>query len=165
MLFACSRKAKEVAVVLRLKQFRPHEAMKALAKEAKPQSAYAVLEGQFRQFAATLGFSVEAAAQRRGWASSCSGSIISQTYERKRSPHMVNIPRALFTGRTGLEPRYHVAIEELQDWAYTGNRLVPVKVYPSIVWERPKSRRRPRDVDDLEFLDRRVPSAGARTVR
>ena len=87
--------------------------MKALAKEAKPQSAYAVLEGQFRQFAATLGFSVEAAAQRRGWASSCSGSIISQTYERKRSPHMVNIPRALFTGRTGLEPRYHVAIEEL----------------------------------------------------
>ena len=127
MLFACPRKAKEVAVVLRLKQFRPHEAMKALAKEAKPQSAYAVLEGQFRQFAATLGFSVEAAAQRRGWASSCSGSIISQTYERKRSPHMVNIPRALFTGRTGLEPRYHVAIEELQDWAYTGNRLVPLK--------------------------------------
>jgi len=46
MLFACSRKAKEVAVVLRLKQFRPHEAMKALAKEAEPQSAYAVLEGQ-----------------------------------------------------------------------------------------------------------------------
>ena len=115
MLFACPRKAKEVAVVLRLKQFRPHEAMKALAKEAEPQSAYAVLEGQFRQFAATLGFSVEAEAQRRGWASSCSGSIISQTYERKRSPHIVNIPRALFTGRTGREPRYHVAIEELQD--------------------------------------------------
>jgi len=46
MLFACSRKAKEVAVVLRLKQFRPHEAMKAMAKEAEPQSAYAVLEGQ-----------------------------------------------------------------------------------------------------------------------
>jgi hypothetical protein len=41
---------------------------------------------------------------------------------------MVNIPRALFTGRTGREPRYHVAIEELQDWAYTGNdgsNLVP----------------------------------------
>src|SRR6516162_5385342 len=46
-------------------------------------------------------------------------------YERKRSPHIVNIPRALFTGRTGREPRYHVAIEELQDWAYTGNQLVP----------------------------------------
>jgi len=53
---------------------------------------------------------------------------------------MVNIPRALFTGRTGREPRYHVAIEELQDWTYTGNRLVPLKGYPGIVWERPKSR-------------------------
>jgi hypothetical protein len=38
---------------------------------------------------------------------------------------MVNIPRALFTGRTGREPRYHMAIEELQDWTYTGERLVP----------------------------------------
>ena len=84
---------------------------------------------------------------------------------RKRSPHMVNIPRALFTGRTGREPRYHVAIEELQDWDYTGNRLVPLKGYPGIVWERLKSRRRPRDVDDLEFLDRRVASARTRAVR
>ena len=30
--------------------------MTALAKEAEPQSAYAVLEGQVRQFAAKLGF-------------------------------------------------------------------------------------------------------------
>ena len=64
-------------------------------------------------------------------------------YERKCSPHMINIPRALFTGRTDREPRYHVAIEELQDWTYTGNRLVPLKGYPGIVWERPKSRWRP----------------------
>ena len=78
---------------------------------------------------------------------------------------MVNIPRALFTGRTGREPCYHVAIEELQDWAYTGNRLVPVKGYPGIVWERPKSRRRQRDVDDGEFFDRRVPSARTGTAR
>jgi len=42
---------------------------------------------------------------------------------------MVNIPRALFTGRTGREPRYHVAIEELQDWAYTGKRLVPSRLF------------------------------------
>jgi hypothetical protein len=35
MLFACPRKAKEVAVVLRLKQFRPHEAMKALARSRR----------------------------------------------------------------------------------------------------------------------------------
>jgi hypothetical protein len=73
---------------------------------------------------------------------------------------MVNIPRALFTGRTGREPRYHVAIEELQDWTYTGNRLLPLKGYPGIVWERPKSRRRPlremiseqRDDQDRFFL-------------
>jgi hypothetical protein len=75
-------------------------------------------------------------------------------YERKRSPHMVNIPRALFSTRTGREPRYHVGIEELQDWTYTGNRLVPLKGYPGIVWERPKSRRRPRDAEVMEFLER-----------
>jgi len=60
---------------------------------------------------------------------------------------MVNIPRALFTGRTGREPRYHVAIEELQDWAYRGNRLAPLKGYPGVFWERPKSRKCSRDVD------------------
>jgi hypothetical protein len=78
---------------------------------------------------------------------------------------MVNIPRALFTGRTGREPRYQVAIEELQDWTYTGERLVSLKGYPGVVWERPKSRRHPRDVDDLGFLDRRGPSARAQIVR
>jgi hypothetical protein len=78
---------------------------------------------------------------------------------------MVNIPRALFSGRTGREPRYHVAIEELQDWTYTGNRLASLKGYPGIVWERPKSRRRPRDVNDVEFLDRRVPSTRGHIVR
>ena len=98
----------------------------------------------------------------RSFCSRCGAPLL---YERKCSPHMVNIPRALFTGRTGREPRYHVAIEELQDWTYTGNRLVPLKGYPGIVWERPKSRRRPRDVDDVEFLDRRVPSARAHIVR
>src|SRR6202012_2581154 len=38
--------------------------------------------------------------------------------ERARSPHMVNIPRALFSGRTGRQPLYHLAIEQLQEWAY-----------------------------------------------
>jgi hypothetical protein len=78
---------------------------------------------------------------------------------------MVNIPRALFSSRTGREPRYHVAIEELQDWTYTGNRLVPLKGYPGVVWERPKSRRRPHNVDLVAFLDRRVPSARATVIR
>ena len=78
---------------------------------------------------------------------------------------MVNIPRALFTGRTGREPRYHVAIEELQDWAYAGNRLVPLKGYPGIVWERPKSRKRPRDVDHPQPFDRRLRSPRPRIVQ
>jgi len=98
----------------------------------------------------------------RSFCSRCGTPLL---YERKRSPHTVNIPRVLFTGRIGREPHYNVAIEELQDWAYTGNRLVPLKGYPGVVWERPKSRRRPREIDDLEFLDRRVPSARARVVR
>jgi ParB family transcriptional regulator, chromosome partitioning protein len=59
LLLACPRKAKEVAVVERLMIFRPHEAITALAREAEPQSAHAVLEGQARQFAAKLGFDVE----------------------------------------------------------------------------------------------------------
>jgi hypothetical protein len=86
-------------------------------------------------------------------------------YQRKRSPHMINIPRALFTSRTGREPRYHLAIEELQDWAYMGKPLVPLKGYPGIVWERPKSQNRPRDVDHLKLLDRRIASARARILR
>lgn len=40
---------------------------------------------------------------------------------------MINIPRALFKERTGRQPLYHIAIEELQEWAYTGEPLVPLK--------------------------------------
>jgi hypothetical protein len=72
-------------------------------------------------------------------------------YARKRSIHMVNIPRALFATRTGREPRYHVAIEELRDWAYTGKPLLPLKGYPGVVWERPKSRKCATDVDHFNY--------------
>ena len=60
----------------------------------------------------------------RSFCASCGTPI---AYERGRSPHMVNIPRALFSGRTGRQPLYHIAIEELQEWAYTGEPLVPLK--------------------------------------
>ena len=63
-------------------------------------------------------------------------------YERPRSPHMVNIPRALFSGRTGREPRYHARIEELQDWTYLGEPLIPLRGFPGIVWERPGRKKR-----------------------
>jgi hypothetical protein len=98
----------------------------------------------------------------RSFCSRCGTPLL---YERQRSLHMVNIPRALFTGRTGREPRYHVAIEELQDWAYTGKRLVPLKGYPGIAWERPKSRKRTRGIDHLELLDGRIPSSSVRILR
>jgi hypothetical protein len=34
---------------------------------------------------------------------------------------MVNIPRALFSDRTGRQPLYHIAIEELQEWPMPAN--------------------------------------------
>ena len=63
-------------------------------------------------------------------------------YERPRSPHMVNIPRALLSGRTGRQPLYHIAIEELQEWTYTGEPLVPLKGFPGVVWQRSKKKKR-----------------------
>jgi hypothetical protein len=52
----------------------------------------------------------------------------------QRSPQNVNIPRALFKGGVGREPRYHIAIDELRDWAYLGEKLKPLKGYPGVVW-------------------------------
>jgi hypothetical protein len=63
-------------------------------------------------------------------------------YERGRAPRMVNIPRALFTARTGREARYHIGIAEMREWTYTGAKLAPLKNYPGVMWERP-SRRKP----------------------
>jgi hypothetical protein len=65
-------------------------------------------------------------------------------YEAQHSPHMVNVPRALFDQRTGREPRYHLGIEELRDWTYTGEPLVPLKGYPGVVWERPGKKKQHR---------------------
>ena len=68
-------------------------------------------------------------------------------YERARSRHMINIPRALFSARTGRQPIYHIGIDERQDWAYAGERLVPLKGYPGVVWERGgKKKRMQQDV-------------------
>ena len=75
----------------------------------------------------------------RGFCKRCGTPL---TYERAHSPTMVNIPRALFTNRTGREPLYHIAIEELQEWTYTGERLVPLKGFPGVVWTGPKRKKR-----------------------
>jgi hypothetical protein len=55
---------------------------------------------------------------------------------------MVNVPRALFKLRTGRQPRYHIGIEQAVEWAYFGERLVPLKGFPGVVWDR--SKRKPR---------------------
>ena len=62
-------------------------------------------------------------------------------YERT-DPQMVNVPRALFDEGTGREPRYHIGIDELQPWTYKGERLVPLKGFPGVVWERPNRKKR-----------------------
>ncbi len=62
-------------------------------------------------------------------------------YERKPARGMINVPRALFQSRTGRQPIYHVGIEEMQDWAYDGTPLTPLKGYPGVYWEKTKRRK------------------------
>jgi hypothetical protein len=80
----------------------------------------------------------EQASSARSFCGKCGTPLL---YERARSPKMVDIPRALFTTRTGREPIYHVGIEEMQDWAYTGERLTPLKGYPGVVWTGGRKKR------------------------
>ncbi|MFK4510595.1 GFA family protein [Bradyrhizobium daqingense] len=84
----------------------------------------------------------------RSFCSHCGTPI---AYERPRGPHMVNIPRALFNARTGRQPLYHIAIEELQEWAYTGEPLVPLKGFPGVVWQRSKKKKRAKGEDFFEL--------------
>jgi hypothetical protein len=116
-------------------------------------AVYATYVGSWRKrFRITAGerdiarYEDKAAAAARSFCRRCGTPLM---YERARSPHMVNIPRALFLRRTGRQPRYHVAIDELQDWAYAGERLVPLKGFPGIVWERPK---RKKEIDRVHMF-------------
>ena len=63
-------------------------------------------------------------------------------YERARSRHMINIPRALFENRTGRQPLYHIGIDERPEWAYAQEPLAPLKGYPGVVWNRSKKKSR-----------------------
>jgi len=106
-------------------------------------AAYATYVGSWRsRFRIVDGADVitrfKDAGATRGFCSRCGTPIF---YERGASSQMVNIPRALFETRTGREPRYHIAIDERQDWAYAGEPLAPLKGFPGVVWERPKRRK------------------------
>lgn len=81
-------------------------------------------------------------AEARTTRSFCTACGTPLTYERARSPTMVNIPRALFVERTGREPRYHMNLGEQADWIYAGEPLAPLKGYPGVMWERPRRRKR-----------------------
>ncbi|UGY20603.1 GFA family protein [Bradyrhizobium septentrionale] len=109
-------------------------------------AAYATYVGSWKKrFRITQGeselsrYEDDASKTARSFCANCGTPI---SYERARSPHMVNIPRALFSGRTGRQPLYHIAIEELQEWAYAGEPLVPLKGYPGVVWQRSKKKKR-----------------------
>jgi hypothetical protein len=74
----------------------------------------------------------------RGFCARCGTPL---TYERPRSPQIVNIPRGVFTGRTGRETRYHMFLGEAADWTYLGEPLGPVKGYPGVMRERPRKKK------------------------
>jgi hypothetical protein len=123
--------------------FHDHSAASRRAHGA----AYATYVGSWRKrFRITEGetaithYEDPAAKLVRSFCSHCGTPLF---YERARSPHMVNIPRALFSGRTGRQPLYHLAIEELQEWAYTGEPLAPLKGFPGVVWQRSKKKNAP----------------------
>ena len=110
-------------------------------------AAYATYVGSWRKrFRITKGKTVDHAL--RGQGDQDRAQLLQPVAARRsptsapRSPHMVNIPRALFSGRTGRQPLYHIAIEELQEWAYTGEPLVPLKGFPGVVWQRSKKKKR-----------------------
>ena len=82
----------------------------------------------------------------RSFCSRCGTPLM---YERPRSPKMVNIPRPVFTERTGREPRYHTSLEQRAEWTWMGETLAPLKGYPGVMWERP--RRKKRSIPDPMF--------------
>jgi hypothetical protein len=94
------------------------------------RSRFRILQGSER----ITRFEDAQAGTARSFCTTCGTPLF---YESKRSPQMVNIPRALFTERTGREPRYHMSLHEQAEWTYLGEPLVPLKGFPGVMWERP----------------------------
>ncbi|UFZ03459.1 GFA family protein [Bradyrhizobium ontarionense] len=137
----CGRVAFEIDVPARW-AWHDHSAPSRRAHGA----AYATYVGSWRKrLRITSGadaitrYEDDSAKATRSFCSTCGSPVF---YQRARSPHMVNIPRALFAARTGREPLYHVAIEEAPDWAYMGAPLMPLKGFPGVVWQRAQRRKR-----------------------
>ena len=129
-------------------------------------AAYATYVGSWRKrFRVIAGhreiarYEDKAAGAVRSFCRRCGSPVL---FERSHSPHMVNIPRALFQSGTGRRPLYHVGIEELQEWTYAGERLVPLKGFPGVVWERAGKKKR---LDRPLFFDPPVTLPPARRRR
>lgn len=97
------------------------------------RSRFRVLEGA----GSITRFEDEATGTARSFCSRCGTPVF---YERGHAPQIVNIPRALFTGRTGREPRYHMNLREMADWTWAGEPLSPLKGYPGVMRERPRKK-------------------------
>jgi hypothetical protein len=72
----------------------------------------------------------------RSFCSTCGSPVTFQ-----RNAQNVNVPRALFTSGVGREPRYHIAIDELQEWTYLGEKLGPLRGFPGVVWTGGRKKR------------------------
>ena len=120
-------------------------------------AAYATYVGSWRsrfrvaKGAAAIARFKDEAGDVRGFCARCGTPI---SYERKRSPQMVNVPRALFDKGTGREPLYHIALDDSPEWAYRGEKLKPLKGFPGVLWTGPgpRSRSRRRRRSGLEVL-------------
>lgn len=88
----------------------------------------------------------ETRGETRSFCSRCGTPLM---FTRKRSPKWLNVPRALFSGRIGREPKYHVAIGELQDWAYLGQPVGSLKGYPGVSIAKGRKPPRANGPDDL----------------
>ena len=74
----------------------------------------------------------------RSFCSRCGTPLL---FERRAGSKMINLPRALFDGRTGREPRYHIGHEQSPEWAFRGEALKPVKNYPGLLQSRPSKKK------------------------
>lgn len=74
----------------------------------------------------------------RSFCSTCGSPV---TYQRKQTH--IDVPRALLLSGANREPRYHIAIDELQDWTYLGEPLGPLRGFPGVVWNRGRKTRGP----------------------
>ncbi len=126
-----------------------HAAASRLAQGA----AYATYLGCYKsRFWVTKGeaaitrFADEKAGTVRGFCAKCGTPIF---YDRLRAHTMINLPRALFTTRTGREPRYHMNLDQAVDWLYAGEPLAPLKGYPGVMWERPRRKKKTAGIDDF----------------